>query len=236
MYAILVIVGLVAGLLSGSVGFGGAMLVIPVITYMFGVEQAASTIAQLMSNLSRTVIGWRSIDWKAVGYFLMLAAPLTALGAFGFATVPAKPMTVALCVFLIVFAIWKLVGNRELPHRKGTMIIGGGVTGLINGLLGISGPLSSAVFLSWSLAPVAYIASEATAAAAMHVIKAVVYNKLSLIDLDILTKGLTVGISMTVGNFVAMRLIGKIRNKAYKRLVASVMILACIALIITTLR
>lgn len=238
MYITLIIVGLLAGLLSGSVGFGGAMIVIPVITYMFGVEQAvpASTIAQLMSNLSRIVIGWKSIDWKAVGYFLILAAPLTALGALGFAEVPAKPMTVALCVFLIIFAIWKLTGNKELPRRKGTMIIGGGVTGLINGLMEISGPLSSAVFLSWNLQPVAYIASEATAAATMHVIKAVIYNKLSLIDLDILTKGLTVGTSMIVGNIIAMHFIGKIKNKVYKRIVASVMILACIALIITTLR
>lgn len=45
------------------------------------------------------------------------------------------------------------------------MVVGGGVTGLVNGLLGISGPLSSAVFLTLELAPVSYIASEATTAA-----------------------------------------------------------------------
>ena len=44
---------------------------------------------------------------------------------------------------------------------SGSVGFGGGVTGLVNGLLGISGPLSSAVFL----APVSYIASEATTAA-----------------------------------------------------------------------
>lgn len=32
---ILMIVGLVAGLLSGSVGFGGGMILLPVITYFF---------------------------------------------------------------------------------------------------------------------------------------------------------------------------------------------------------
>lgn len=46
-----------------------------------------------------------------------------------------------------------------------TVVVGGGVTGLVNGLLGISGPLSSAVFLTLELAPVSYIASEATTAA-----------------------------------------------------------------------
>ncbi len=48
---------------------------------------------------------------------------------------------------------------------SGSVGSGGGVTGLVNGLLGISGPLSSAVFLTLELAPVSYIASEATAAA-----------------------------------------------------------------------
>ena len=40
MCVILMIVGLVAGLLSGSVGFGGGMILLPVITYFYGVEVA----------------------------------------------------------------------------------------------------------------------------------------------------------------------------------------------------
>lgn len=61
---ILMIVGLVAGLLSGSVGFGGGMILLPVITYFYGVEVAVpvSTVAQLLSNLSRVVIGWKEIS------------------------------------------------------------------------------------------------------------------------------------------------------------------------------
>ena len=55
MSVILMIVGLVAGLLSGSVGFGGGMILLPVITYFYGVEVAVpvSAVAQLLSNLSR---------------------------------------------------------------------------------------------------------------------------------------------------------------------------------------
>lgn len=49
------------------------------------------------------------------------------------------------------------------------MVVGGRVTGLVNGLLGISGPLSGDVFLTLELAPVSYIASEATAAAELVV-------------------------------------------------------------------
>ena len=235
MYVILIVVGLAAGLLSGSVGFGGGMILLPVITYFYGVEVAVpvSTIAQMLSNLSRVVMGWKEIDWRAVGMFLLLAVPFTALGAFGFAKVPKGPMTIVLCSFLIVFAVMKLMGKMRLPHSPSTMVVGGGVTGLVNGLLGISGPLSSAVFLTLELAPVSYIASEATTAAVMHIVKAIVYGKLNLMSDSIFLSGCGIGCAMILGNFIAMRFIRNVNKKLYQKVVAGIMIAVSLWLVIS---
>lgn len=232
---ILIAVGFVAGLMSGAVGFGGGMILLPVITSFYGVAVAVpvSTVAQLLSNLSRVGIGFKQIQWKQVGLFLIFAAPLTALGAFGFAVVPKQLMTRILCVFLVAFAIMKLTGKINLPRSKATMLAGGGITGLINGLLGISGPLSSAVFLTLGLAPVAYIASEATAATAMHIIKIIMYGKLNLLDGQMLLNGIYIGAAMIVGNFIAMHTIKNIRKTLYQRIVAGCMIAVSIWLFIT---
>lgn len=235
MYVILIVVGLAAGLLSGSVGFGGGMILLPVITYFYGVEVAVpvSTIAQMLSNMSRVVMGWKEIDWRAVGIFLLLAVPFTALGAFGFAKVPKGPMTIVLCSFLIVFAVMKLMGKMRLPHRPSTMVVGGGVTGLVNGLLGISGPLSSAVFLTMELAPVSYIVSEATTAAVMHIVKAIVYGKLNLMSDSIFLSGCVIGCAMMLGNFIAMRFIRNVNKKLYQKVVAGIMIAVSLWLIVS---
>lgn len=238
MYVILIIVGFIAGILTGAVGFGGGMLILPVITYFYGVGVAVpiSTIAQLLSNLSKVGMGFKSINWKSVGMFLILAAPFTAIGAMGFAKVSGdmKPMmTRILCVALIIFAIIKLTGKIRLPKSNATMIAGGGITGFVNGMLGISGPLSSAVFLTLELAPVSYIASEATAAAMMHIIKIIVYNKFSLLNLNTLLNGLLIGGAMMLGNWLAMRYIKNVDKKKYQKYVAGFMIAISVFLFIT---
>lgn len=226
MYVVLIGVGLVAGALSGSVGFGGGMILLPVITYFYGVEVAVpvSTIAQLMSNLSRAAMGWRQIAWRQVAWFLVPALPFTALGAFGFSVVDKTVMTRLLCAFLILFSVMKVRGKLHLPKGRTTMLIGGGLTGLVNGMLGVSGPLSSAVFLTLGLPPVAYVVSESAAAAAMHVVKAVTYGKFALMSWPVFLNGFYIGCAMMLGNFIALRLIRHARKKQYQRVVAMVMI------------
>ncbi len=232
---VLLLAGLIAGLLSGAVGFGGGMVLLPVVTSIYGIEVAVPvcTIAQLGSNLSKVVMGWKDIAWKQAAFFLLTAAPLTALGAVGFGVVDKQLMSRILCVSLILFAVMKIAGKMRLPHKPATMLIGGGVTGFFNGMLGLSGPLSSAVFLTLDLPPVAYIATEATAASIMHIIKIIVYNKLDLVTTDILLNGALIAVTMIVGNMVAMRTIRRFHTKTYQRIVAGCMIALSIYLFIT---
>lgn len=237
LQVILIIVGFIAGLLSGSVGFGGGIFMIPFITYFFGIEVAipVSTIAQLLSNVSRVGMGFRQIDWKSVWNFLVPALPFTALGAYGFSIVPKEPMTAALAIFLIIFSIMKLKGKMNLPKKSSTMLIGGGITGLLNGLVGVSGPLSSACFLTLDLAPISYIASEATCSAMMHVVKVFVYGKLDLMNKEIFLYGLLIGVAMIVGNFIAMRFIKNVEKKKYQKIVAAIMIVVSSYLLISSI-
>lgn len=235
MIVLLMFIGLLAGFLSGSVGFGGGMILLPVITWCYGVEVAVpvSTVAQLLSNVSRAGLVHKEIQWKPVFAFLVLAIPLTVLGSYGFSLVNKVIATRVLCICLIIFAVLKLRGKLKLPNSPVTTLVGGGLTGFVNGLLGISGPLSSAVFFSLGLAPTAYVGSEATAAAAMHIVKAIVYHKCDLLSWESALNGLMIGAAMMLGNYLAIKVIKDIDKNFYKRLVASVMIFASVFLFFT---
>ena len=78
----------------------------------------------------------------------------------------------------------------------------------------------------------AYIVSEATAAAAMHIVKAVTYGKFDLMNWHIFLNGFFIGCAMMAGNFIALHLIKHARKKAYQRVVACVMIAVSVWLFI----
>ncbi len=227
---ILIAAGLVAGLISGTVGFGGSLILLPTVTSFYGIEVAVpmATVAQLLSNIFRMGAGFKAIRWRKVWQFLILAAPLTVAGAYGFVVVPKELMTRILCAVLVIFAILELYQKITLPKSRMTMIVGGGISGVINGLLCLSGPVSSAVFLTLGLSPVAYIATEAASATIMHIVQMVMYGEFGLLDIKVLLDGIYIGVAMSLGNFFAMKRIQTIKRRNYRKIVAVVMIAASI--------
>lgn len=87
------------------------------------------------------------------------------------------------------------------------------------------GLIGAAAFLTLGLPPVAYIASEATTATAMHILKTVIYSKLVGLDLSALLTGLAMGAAMIAGTFAANRIIKKIEKGEFQIYVA---VLLCV--------
>ncbi|MGN0978909.1 MAG: TSUP family transporter [Candidatus Avoscillospira sp.] len=116
--------------------------------------------------------------------------------------------------------IFRLKGTRR------TLLAGGAVTGALSGPAGSGGPIGAAVFLSLNLAPVAYIASEAATATAMHLLKTVLYAKLAHVTPQAFGTGVLMGLAMVAGTFLAKRLI---RNMERGRFQKFVMVLLCLA-------
>lgn len=222
MFIILILSSFVAALISGAAGFGGSLLLLPVVTACVGSEVAVPvlTIAQLIGNLSRMAMGFKQIDWKSAGWFSLTSLPLAALGAFGFSLLPKDIVTRCIGAALVLLVLVKLLIKKDLPKNKGTLLVGGAVTGGLSGLCGSGGPIGAAVFLSLGLSPVAYIASEAATATAMHILKTAIYSQLTNMTVKTLLVGIAMGAAMLAGTFAANRFIKKMDKNKFQTYVA----------------
>ena len=76
-WAAILALGLVSGTLSGIVGFGASIMLMPVLMLAFGPLEAVPimAIAALLANFSRVVVWWRDVDWRANAYYCVTAIP-----------------------------------------------------------------------------------------------------------------------------------------------------------------
>src|SRR4051812_49511854 len=63
----ILIVGLLAGTISGIVGTGSSIMLMPVLVYQYGPKEAVPimAVAAVMAELSRVLPWWREGGWRA---------------------------------------------------------------------------------------------------------------------------------------------------------------------------
>lgn len=216
-----------AALISGSAGFGGALLLLPFLTAVVGAKEAVPllTVAQLIGNLSRAGFGFKQIRWQPVGLFLLGALPASVLGALSFVRLDRTVVTRGIGLVIFVVVILRLSGRLSFKPSDRLLLGGGAATGFLSGVAGSAGPLGAAVFLSLGLPPVSYVASEASTALAMHAAKIVVYGSSMSLARDFWLLGAALGGAMVLGTWTAKRVIQRVPREAFERYV-SVLLLA----------
>lgn len=228
-YALLVVGAFLAAAVSGSAGFGGALLLLPLLNKVVGVTEAVPllTVVQIIGNASRAAMGYRRIHWQPVLLFLSTAVPFSVLGALSFASLPADIVTRAVGAAILLFVVLKATGMIEFKPSRRVMLIGGGVTGFLSGLVGSAGPLGAALFLSLGLPPLAYVASDAVASIAMHVAKSVVYGITLELGPDFWPLAIVMGMGMITGTWAGRALIKRMPADRFRQVV--MVLLAVIA-------
>jgi uncharacterized membrane protein YfcA len=223
-----------AASVSGAAGFGGALLLLPLLTHFLGPEAAVPvlTVAQLLGNLSRAGFGFREVRWRPTLAFSAGAIPATVLGARLFVELPSSIVMRLIGFFLILVIVLRhtTLGKRPVPEQL--LPPAGGVVGFLSAVVGSAGPLGAAVFLSLQLPAVAYVASEAVTAFLIHLTKSAVYSRYEFLTWSSLGQGLLLGSAMVLGSWTGRRFIERVPEKWFGRLVEALLLLAAISLIV----
>jgi len=234
-FVLIFIIAFIAATISGAAGFGGALLLLPVLTSIVGIKAAVPilTIAQIFGNASRVWFGRKELLWKPIVYFIVAAIPLSVIGSYLFTDIDSKKIKIGIGIFLILIVLYRRLKIKRISLGYRGMLIGGGLTGFLSGLAGSAGPLGAAFFLGLNLTATAYIASEAFTALTMHLTKTIVYGKYSLIGLTELYYGLFVGVAMIIGSFTGKKIIERLPKHIFLIIVEILLIVSGIQMIIS---
>lgn len=229
IYAFILIVGLIAGILGGIVGTGTSIMLLPVLAYSFGPKQAVPimAIAAIMANVARILAWWREVDWRAVVVYSVPAIPAAALGAGTLLALPSGFVDIAIGVFFILmipFRRWMHARQFTLPLWSLAVI--GVVMGYLTGIVASTGPMTIPIFVSYGLIRGPLLGTEAAVSLFVYLSKAITFQRLDALPPDIILKGVIAGSSLFAGAFIAKRVVLRMDASAFHHLLEGLMLVA----------
>ncbi len=233
-YAFVLIVGLVSGAVSGVIGTGASIMLLPILVYQFGPKQAVPimAVAALMSNVAKVLSWWREVDWRAFAAYSLPGMPMAALGARTLLVLPARLVDIALGSFFLVM----IPGRRWLQARRFRMrlwqlALAGAAIGYITGIVLSTGPLSVPAFAAYGLVKGAFISTEAASSLVLMVSKVVTFQELGALPTPALLQGIIIGAAVMVGSFVGKAVVARMSIHTFQYLLDALLLCSGIALL-----
>jgi uncharacterized protein len=227
-------VGLVAGTLSGIVGTGSSIMLMPVLVYEYGPKEAVPimAVAAVMANLSRILAWWREVDWRACAAYSVTGIPAAALGARTLLALPSHAVDIAIGLFLIAMVpLRHWLARHQLRAQLWHLALGGALIGYLTGIVVSTGPLSVPLFLFYGLTKGAFLATEAASSLGLYVSKSVTFQRFGALTGDVALKGLIAGASLMSGAFIAKRFVLKLEPDVFRLVMDAIMLAAGLSML-----
>jgi uncharacterized membrane protein YfcA len=224
----LVLAALVGSTVGGVAGFGAGVILLPALALVLGVRTAVVTltVTMLLGNVSRIWWSRGDIHWPIVRRYLLGAVPGTALGVVVFAGASSAGLSAIIGAFLIAAVpLRRLLLTRHFTVRLRHFAPLGAITGVISALVVTTGPMITPFFLAYGLRRGAFIATEASCALAMHLVRGAGFAKLALVTRETALLGLTLGATMFVGSWLGRRIVDRLSDRAFLTAIEALLVL-----------
>jgi len=164
-------IGLFAGIVSGIIGTGSSIMLVPVLAHVYGPKAAVPimAVAAVMANASRILVWWREIDWRACAAYAATGVPAAVLGARTMLVLPPRAVDAAMGVFLLsMIPARRWLAANLVSLRLTHLAAAGAVIGFLTGIVAATGPADVPFFIGYGLTKGAFIGTEAAASLAVY--------------------------------------------------------------------
>ena len=231
------------GVLIGGVGIGGVLLV-PVLTYVLGMEIHVAIAAAMFGYIFIGIIGATiyarhgSIQWSTALWMIAGATPAAFLGSMVASFVPAQGLELIISLFILLAGFNALRrraavdGERDITNPLALIAIGV-VTGVGSALTGTGGPLF-VVPIMVSLKVAAHAAIGFSQAVQAPLASLATVGNFLYGTVDIFVGGI-IAIGLVFGGIIGAKLAHVVSPSVLKRLVAWVLVAVGVFIIVRLL-
>ena len=227
-FLFVLIVGLLAGTISGIVGTGSSIMLMPVLVYQYGPKEAVPimAVAAVMANLSRILAWWREVDWRACAAYSVTGIPAAALGARTLLALPSHAVDIAIGLFLIAMVpVRHWLARHELKANLWHLAIGGARDRLSHRHRGFDRTAERAAVPVLRPRPRARSSPpKRQARSGFTLSKSVTFERFGALTSDVAIKGLIAGSSLMFGAFIAKRFVLKLEPDVFRLLMDGIML------------
>ncbi len=220
-------------------GFGSATVLLPAALLFVDFKTALvlTALVHLFGNLGRGAFFRKKISWKITGYFGIVGIFGALIGALLVTHADQAVLQLGLGLFLVGYGVFAfLKPSFRLKQTGGSLLAGGLSSGFLAGIIGTGGALRTAFLTAFKIPKAQYIGTSAAIAIAVDGIRVPVYIRDGLLPAGYYWWLPVLFVLALAGAYAGKKLVGKIPQLLFSRIILTALILAGAKLILGYLR
>jgi uncharacterized protein len=235
LYIILIILGFFSEIVGTMAGFGSSTIFLPLASYLVEFKTALVLVAiyHLFGNISRITFFRHGLDRNVLLIFGIPSFVLSLIGATLVGTLSQTFLKLILGIFLIVLSVLFLIKPRlAFPDNKQALVLGGGISGFMVGLIGTGGALRAAFLTGFKMDKQKYIATSAALALGTDATRIPYYVSAGFLPEQYYYLIPFLCVSAFLGSYVGRKIVTKIDQEKFKKMVLIAIILVSIKFVL----
>jgi uncharacterized membrane protein YfcA len=165
--SLFILIGFFSEIVGTMAGFGSSTIYLPLASYFLDFKTALVLVAifHFFGNISRIAFFRHGLDKNFLLIFGIPSFVLSLLGATLVGDLSQTVLKFILGIFLIVLSVAFLIKPKlAFPANRKSLVLGGGISGFIVGLIGTGGALRATFLTGLKMEKEKYIATSAVIA------------------------------------------------------------------------
>jgi uncharacterized membrane protein YfcA len=233
-YLLVLFIGVISGVVSGVIGTGASIMLLPALVLCFGPKQAVPimAVAAIVGNISRVILWRKDIHWKAFLAYSVTGVPAAAFGAQTLWSLKATWIDIVLGTFFLLMIPYRhWARSRNFTLSVWQLAVAGILVGYLTGIVLSTGPLTIPIFSAYGLLKGPLLSTEAAASFVIYLSKTITFKAIGGLPLSVVLKGLVIGLSLAAGVSIGKFITLKISMRTFQRLLDLLMLLSGVSLI-----